>query len=174
MWISLEILGESHLLTPNSFGSSLSNQADPAALTAAISLCFSALASSGYLPIGQLLISQHIGASPLRRQKSCIKDRLRLIQPFRNFIFPNHARRILPWAFSGFALDGLDSRSIQTSSDRPGPSLHITAAATSRTSFTNVSGQPKSRKREQKLFPAKSYMPLQYNFWPVSLLFALG
>jgi hypothetical protein len=44
-------------------------------------------------------------------------------------------------------------------SDRPGPSLHITAAATSLTSFINVSGQPKSRKREQKLFPAKSYMP---------------
>jgi hypothetical protein len=69
---------------------------------------------------------------------------------------------MLPWAFSGFALDGLDSRSIQTSSDRPGPSLHITAAATSLTSFINVSGQPKSRKREQKFFPAKSYMPLRY------------
>jgi hypothetical protein len=60
------------------------------------------------------------------------------------------------------ALDDLDSRSIQTSSDRPGPSLHNTAAATSLTSFINVSGQPKSRKREQKLFPAKSYMPVRY------------
>jgi hypothetical protein len=48
------------------------------------------------------------------------------------------------------------------SPDRPGPSLHITAAATSLTSFINVSGQPKSRKREQKLFPAKSYMPRRY------------
>ena len=46
--------------------------------------------------------------------------------------------------------------------DCPGPSLHITAAATSLTSFINVSGQPNSRKREQKLFPAKSYMPLRY------------
>jgi len=48
------------------------------------------------------------------------------------------------------------------SPDRPGPSLHITAAATSLTSFINVSGQPKSRKREQILFPAKSYMPRRY------------
>jgi hypothetical protein len=50
-------------------------------------------------------------------------------------------------------------------SDHPGPSLHITAAATSLTSFTNVSGQPKARKREQKLFPAKSYMPWRYRIW---------
>jgi hypothetical protein len=34
----------------------------------------------------------------------------------------------------------------------PGPSLHNTAAATSLTSFINVSGQPYSRKRWQKLF----------------------
>ena len=68
-------------------------------------------------------------------------------------MFPNKASQVLPWRrFSGFALDGLNSRSIQTSSDRPGPSLHITAAATSLTSFINVSGQPKSRKREQKYF----------------------
>jgi hypothetical protein len=41
-------------------------------------------------------------------------------------MFPNRASQVLPWRrFSGFALDGLDSRSIQTSSDRPGPSLHI-------------------------------------------------
>ena len=42
------------------------------------------------------------------------------------------------------------------------PPPPYTAAATSLTSFINVSGQPKSRKREQKLFPAKSYMPLRY------------
>jgi hypothetical protein len=49
--------------------------------------------------------------------------------------------------------------------DCPGPSLHITAAATSLTSFINVSGQPKSRKREEKLFPAKSYMPRRYRIF---------
>jgi hypothetical protein len=67
--------------------------------------------------------------------------------------------------FSGFSLDGLDSRSIQLVFARPGPSLHITAAATSLTSFINVSGQPKSRKRKQKLFPAKSYMPHRYRIF---------
>jgi hypothetical protein len=40
------------------------------------------------------------------------------------------------------------------SPDRPGPSLLHTAAATSLTSFTNVSGQPKSRKRERDYFLA--------------------
>jgi len=60
-------------------------------------------------------------------------------------------------------------------SDRPGPSLHITAAATSLTSFINVSGQPKSRKREQKLFPAKTYMPRRYRiFGRFSALFVLA
>jgi hypothetical protein len=71
---------------------------------------------------------------------------------------------MLPWAFSGFALDGLNCRSIQTFSDRPGPSLHITAAATSLTSFINVSGQPKSRKREQKLFRQNRECPTDPHF----------
>jgi len=39
--------------------------------------------------------------------------------------------------------------------DRPGPSLRKTAAATSLTSFINVSGQPYSRKPEPGLFSWK-------------------
>jgi hypothetical protein len=42
--------------------------------------------------------------------------------------------------------------------DRPGPSLHNTAAATSLTSFINVSRQPKSRKPEQNYFLGKWFM----------------
>jgi hypothetical protein len=39
-------------------------------------------------------------------------------------------------------------------SDRPGPSLHNTAAAPSLTSFIVISGQPKSRKRQRSfIFP---------------------
>jgi hypothetical protein len=41
------------------------------------------------------------------------------------------------------------------SPDRPGPSLHITAAATSLSSFINVPSQPVSRKCEQNYFPGK-------------------
>jgi hypothetical protein len=48
--------------------------------------------------------------------------------------------------FSGFSLDGLDSRSIQLLFARARPLAAHTAAATSLTSFINVSGQPKSRK----------------------------
>jgi len=48
--------------------------------------------------------------------------------------------------------------------DSSRPLAAHTAAATSLTSFINVTGQPKSRKREQKLFPAKSYMPRRYAF----------
>lgn len=51
------------------------------------------------------------------------------------------------------------------SPDRPSPSLLHTAAATSLTSFINVSGQPYSRKRWRKLFPAKSYMPADYRIF---------
>src|SRR5689334_8998384 len=71
------------------------------------------------------------------------------------------------------------------SPDRPGPSLHIcsgspasadfaldgvanTAAATSLTSFINVSGQPKSRKREQGLFSCFwVHVQAEQHFWPI-------
>jgi hypothetical protein len=47
----------------------------------------------------------------------------------------------------------------------PAPRCTLAAAATSLTSFINVSGQPYSRKRWQKLFLAKSYMPRRYRIF---------
>jgi|ERR1700743_102657 len=41
----------------------------------------------------------------------------------------------------------------------PGPSLHITAAATALTTFINVSRQPESRKRRHKEFLQKVHAP---------------
>src|ERR1700749_4481605 len=43
----------------------------------------------------------------------------------------------------------------------PGPSLHITAAATALTTFINVSRQPESRKRRHKEFLQKVHAPLK-------------
>jgi hypothetical protein len=80
---------------------------------------------------------------------------------FEDFLkvpFGNSSSRIEPRSFylggesSGFALDDLESQSIQHLPDRPGPSLHNTAAATSLTSFINVPSQPISRKSERGYF----------------------
>lgn len=60
------------------------------------------------------------------------------------------------------------------SPDRPGPSLHITAAATSLTSFINVSGQPKLRKRPQGEFLDEAVHVLPtLHFWPILPHFAV-
>jgi hypothetical protein len=74
-------------------------------------------------------------------------------EDFLKYPSGNPSSRIEPRRFclggdsSGFALDDLESQSIQSlSPTAPAPSLHITAAATSLTSFINVPSQPESRK----------------------------
>jgi hypothetical protein len=54
------------------------------------------------------------------------------------------------------------------SPDHPGPSLHITAAATSLTSFINVSGQPHFAQALAKTFPGEIiHASAISQFWPI-------